>query len=111
MAAHTDPRLSRFCDELLPIIIRRFAPERVIAFGSRVRGDALSTSDLDVVVIAPAFEGVPWLDRAVMVQEAIGAPFAIDVLCYAPDEFERKASELGVVRAAARDGIELYRAA
>jgi predicted nucleotidyltransferase len=110
MAAHSDPRLKRFREDLLPVIVREFAPERVIAFGSRVRGQPLRTSDLDIIVVGGAFENVPWLDRSVIVQEAIGAPFAMDILCYTPDEFRRKVREFGIVQTAAGEGLELYTA-
>jgi uncharacterized protein len=109
--AHPDPRLSRFQEELLPVILRAFEPERVIAFGSRARGEALRSSDLDLIVVARAFEGVRWLDRQVSVQEAIGAPFAMDILCYTPEEFSAKLGEYGVVRTAVRDGLVLHPAA
>ena len=111
MAENTDPRLTRFRDEVLPTILRAFQPDRVIAFGSRVRGDALRSSDLDLIVVASAFEGVPWLDRQVLVHETTGAPFGMDVLCYTPSEFERKLEEIGIVRSAAEHGLELYSAA
>jgi uncharacterized protein len=111
MAAHDDPRLSQFRRELLPMIVQRLAPERVIAFGSRARGQALRSSDLDLLVVTAAFDGVPWLDRSVIVQDLIGAPFAMDILCYTPEEFDRKLDEIGVVRTAVHEGVELYRAA
>lgn len=111
MVAHADPRLTRFREELLPVIVRRFAPERVIAFGSRASGQPLATSDLDLLVVARAFEQVPWVDRQPQVQEAIGAPFAMDILCYTPEEFAAKVEEFGIVRTAAQTGIELHPAA
>ena len=83
----------------------------MIAFGSRVRGTALQSSDLDIIVVADHFTQVAWLDRSVAVQMAVGAPFGMDVLCYTPEEFKRKSEELGIVRTAALEGTELYRAA
>lgn len=110
MAERTDPRLRAFVRDHLPVIVQRFAPERVLAFGSRVSGEPHRRSDLDLVVVAEAFRDVPWLDRPVRVLEAIGAPFAMDVLCYTPEEFHRKAEEIGVVRTAVETGIELHAA-
>lgn len=55
-----------------------------------------------------SFDGVRWLDRAVAVLTAIGAPFAMDVLCYTPEEFARKSDEIGIVRTAVETGTELY---
>jgi predicted nucleotidyltransferase len=111
VAAYADPRLTQFREELLPVILRRFDPDRVIAFGSRTRGEALRSSDLDLLIVARAFEGIRWIDRQVAVQNAVGAPFAMDILCYTPEEFSEKVQEFGVVRTAAETGLELYRAA
>lgn len=110
MAPRTDPRLSAFVAEHLPVIVERFAPERVLAFGSRVEGEPHRHSDLDLIVVAASFRGIPWLDRPVAVLNAIGAPFAMDVLCYTPEEFARKATEIGTVRTALETGIELHAA-
>lgn len=107
MAAQLDPRLIRFRECHLADIVRDFSPEAVIAFGSRVRGNALKHSDLDLIVVARAFENVPFIDRGVQVLTAIGAPFAMDVLCYTPEEFERKRNEIGIVRTAIAEGIDL----
>ncbi|MFW6330908.1 MAG: nucleotidyltransferase domain-containing protein, partial [Gemmatimonadota bacterium] len=74
MAARTDPRLKAFIDEHLPVIVERFSPTRVLAFGSRVHGEPHRYSDLDLVVVAESFRDMRWLDRPVAVLEAIGAP-------------------------------------
>lgn len=110
MATRTDPRLKEFSDKHLPVIVERFAPARVLAFGSRVTGEPHRYSDLDLIVVADTFEGTPWLDRSVAVLNAIGAPFAMDVLCYTPEEFARKSKEIGIVRTAVETGTELYAA-
>jgi len=85
----------------------RLAPLRVIAFGSRVRGDALSTSDLDLVLISSWFASLPFLRRAVAVLELLGYPAGLELLCYTPEEFEEKRGELGIVRVALEEGIAL----
>ena len=108
MAARADERLERFRAELLPRLVERFRPERVIAFGSRVRGDALASSDLDLIVVAESFRDVRWVDRPLRILEALDPPFAIDVLCYTPEEYARKRQELGIVRTATAEGTALY---
>jgi predicted nucleotidyltransferase len=80
---------------------------QVIAFGSRVRGDALSTSDLDLVLVSPWFASVPVLRRAVSVLEMLGYPGGLELLCYTPEEFEQRREELGIVRVAVEQGIAL----
>jgi predicted nucleotidyltransferase len=82
-------------------------PLRVIAFGSRVRGDALSTSDLDLVLVSPWFRRVRCLERARAVLELLDYPAGLELLCYTPEEFEQKRHELGVVRVAVEEGVTL----
>ncbi|MGQ0560700.1 MAG: nucleotidyltransferase domain-containing protein [Gemmatimonadota bacterium] len=109
MVTRSDPRLKEFEEQYLPELVRRFQPDRVIAFGSRVRGEPLRHSDLDLLVVAQAFEKVRWLDRSVRVVEALGIPFGVDLLCYTPEEYESKMAELGIVRTATAEGRTLFR--
>lgn len=80
---------------------------KVILFGSRARGDWLKESDYDFVIVAERFEGVPFVRRPVdLYRYWQGRPGA-ELLCYTPEEFERKRREIGIVREAVREGIEL----
>ncbi len=107
MAEATDERVERFRRECLPALVREFRPSKVLVFGSRARGDALKDSDLDVLVVADAFRGVRWLSRSAEVLERVDVRFGIELLCYTPDEYARKVQELGIVRTAAEEGLEL----
>jgi predicted nucleotidyltransferase len=75
-----------------------FGPAQAIAFGPRVRGDALSTSDLDLILVSPCFAAVRVLKRPVEVLEALDYPGGLELLCYTPEEFEEKREEIGIVR-------------
>lgn len=107
MAQGQDPKVAAFMRNQLPRLRERFAPLRVIVFGSRARGDALSTSDLDLILVSPRFASVPFLDRPVQVLESLDYPGGLELLCYTPEEFERKREEMGIVRVAVTEGIEL----
>lgn len=107
MAQTQDRKLAEFVRTHLPTLRDRLAPLRVIAFGSRVRGDALSTSDLDLILVSPRFAEVPFLRRPVEVVEMLGYPGGLELLCYTPEEFEQKRQELGIVRVALEEGITL----
>lgn len=107
MAQAVDERIARFRREALPRLVRRYRPARVLVFGSRARGEALKDSDLDVLIVAEAFRGVRWLDRPVRVAEDCDIRFGVELLCYTPDEYERKLGELGIVRTASEEGLEL----
>ena len=41
------------------------------------------------------------------VLETLDLPFGVDLLCYTPEEYERKRGELGIVRRASEEGIVL----
>ena len=110
MGSFADPRVALFASEQLPKLRGRFAPLRAIVFGSRARGDALSRSDLDLILVSPRFASLPFLERPVHVLEALGYPGGLELLCYTPEEFETKREELGLVRVACSEGFELPRA-
>lgn len=107
MAQNEDPKLAAFVRESLPRLRERFAPVRVVVFGSRARGDALSTSDLDLILVSPRFATMSFLERPVRVLEALDYPGGLELLCYTPDEFEAKAQEFGIVRVALEEGLTL----
>lgn len=102
-----DEQVVRFRREVLPRLVERFRPVRVLAFGSRVRGDALKHSDLDVLIVADAFREIRWLDRPVRVVEECDIRFGVELLCYTPEEYDRKRGELGIVRQASEEGVDL----
>jgi len=107
VAPGEDPKLAAFVRDHLPRLRERFAPLRAIAFGSRGRGDALSSSDLDLILVSPRFGSVPFLERPVRVLEALDYPGGLELLCYTPEEFEARRAELGIVRVATTEGREL----
>jgi predicted nucleotidyltransferase len=107
MAQAEDRKLAAFVRDHLPTLRERLAPLRVIAFGSRVRGDALSTSDLDLILVSSWFASVPFLRRAAAILELLDYPAGLELLCYTPEEFEERSQELGIVRVALEQGITL----
>jgi hypothetical protein len=63
-----------------------------------------------VVLVAEAFDGVPWLERvyhaaALWDSDAMGA--RVDVHCYTPDELESKLDAVRFVRRATEHGLDL----
>ena len=86
-----DEQLERFRREVLPRLVAHYRPQRVLAFGSRVRGDALKDSDLDVLVVADAFGDTRWIDRPVRVAEACDVRLPVEFLCYTSEEYDRQA--------------------
>ena len=99
--------MRRFAARYLPRLRRRYKPDLVLAFGSRVKGEGLVESDLDLLVVAEAFRGVPFLERAYRLLTDLDLPFPVDLLCYTPEEFAQKRRELGIVSQALEEGFAL----
>ena len=102
-------------DRQPPAEVRRFVAavrariplERAILFGSRAREDALETSDYDLILVSPAFEGRPFYERPPPLLLLWERAEDLDLLCYTPEEFEQKRQGLNVVGSAAKEGIEV----
>ena len=98
-------------DELFAEVVRRLGaidPVKVIAFGSRVRGDAGRQSDLDLVVVEAG--GGTLGERGVRVRGALGdVGVPIDLVVYTPEEYERlRGWRSSIASIADREGIVLH---
>ncbi len=68
-------------------------------------------SEYVLVLVSPAFDGMPWLERvyqAGALWDAMEMGDAADVHCYTPDEFARKRTTMPAVTKAAEHGMLLY---
>ena len=99
--------LEKFKKEALPKIIEEFHPKRIILFGSRIKGEAREESDLDVIVVAETFRGIPFLRRMPLVVRKSKFPKHVDYICYFPEEFDRVKKTSSVVMDALENSIEL----
>ncbi len=67
--------------------IKRYEPEKIIAFGSYVRGETDEYSDLDFVVIKKTDKR--FLERLIEVAKLIDYDLGqVDVFVYTPEEFQ-----------------------
>jgi hypothetical protein len=87
--------------------IEGFRIEKAVYFGSRLRGDNLKKSDLDLILVSGDFEGIFFTDRVAKVYRFWEGPYPLELFCYTPLEFERKRKEIGMVRTAIKEGIEI----
>lgn len=85
----------------------RYNPQKIILFGSRARKDNLLESDIDFIIVSDKFKGVKWPKRLGDVAELWEGLITIEPLCYTPEEFEKKKKEIGIVRQAVKEGIEI----
>lgn len=81
--------------------------QKVIFFGSRTRDDYLECSDFDLIVVSKDFEGVFFTERMSKMYRYWTSPKSLEVLCYTPEEFERKSAQLCIVRKAVETGISV----
>jgi len=68
-----------------------YGAEKAILFGSSARNQADQWSDVDLIVIKKTDRR--FLDRLADVIDVIQPDFALDVLVYTPEEFERMLKE------------------
>lgn len=90
--------------------IRDFKIKEVVIFGSRIKGDYLENSDLDLILISDDFEGLSFTDRITNIYRYYDnwtADFPLEILCYTQEEFNRKKKLPGIVRDASRNGLHL----
>lgn len=95
-------------DSISKQIIEKYKPQKVILFGSAVKGNFTPDSDLDFLIIK---KNTPYLgrDRMREVYKIIKKNIAADFLVYRPEEV-KEALELGdpFLKGIFRDGKVLY---
>ena len=99
-------------NQMVETIIREVAPEAIILFGSRARGDARPDSDVDLLVV----EKDPFSPQRSRRKEAArlymalrGLAVSKDILLYSQDEFDHWKNSLNhVVGKAHREGRVLH---
>jgi hypothetical protein len=103
----TRPALEPFVYDFARRLREEIDAEQVILFGSRARGDWLKESDYDFIVVSQRFHGVPWPYRPAEVYRLWQGSPGVELLCYTPEEFQRKSREISVVAEALREGVQL----
>jgi predicted nucleotidyltransferase len=103
----TDTWVERYRTEVLPKLADALAPSSILLFGSRVSGNARPESDLDVIIVAEAFAGIPFVRRMAYVLGLARFPKHVDYLCYTPEEFARIKESSSVVQSALQECAEL----
>jgi len=113
----TDAELNmRELDRYVQRVTDRWPVQRALLAGARVDDAAGAPPQRErgpeyvVVLVSDHFDGVPWLERvyqASSLWDAYEMGARAEVHAYTPPEFERKAEQLPIVRAAIERGLEL----
>ncbi len=88
-------------------INKKFSPNTIILFGSRARGDHLEESDFDLIVVSDKFKNINFRDRISKAYGLWDKKQNLDVICYTNKEFESKKNQMGIVRTAVQEGINI----
>jgi predicted nucleotidyltransferase len=103
----SDVWVEKFKRDALPKLTGALKPSRVILCGSRAKGDARPDSDLDVIIVAETFAGMPFVRRMAYVLGLVRFPKHVDYLCYTSEEFARIRESSSVVQSALQECAEL----
>ena len=95
--------LKRFKEKLTRIL----KVDHLILFGSQARGAATEDSDIDLVLVSQKFAGMHSWKRRALTRKHFDLNYPVDLLCYTPEEFERKKGEASIIREAVENGIEI----
>ena len=79
-------RLQVALEQILPILITEYKPEKIILFGSMVGGEVESWSDIDLLIVKETNQ--PFFRRLREVALLCRASVGIDFLVYTPQEVE-----------------------
>ena len=71
-------------------VAEQFQPEKIILFGSHAYGTPHADSDVDILVVMPARNQI---DQAVRIDQAIDAPFPLDLIVRTPKNLSRRLKE------------------
>jgi len=96
----TIEKITRFLESIDELQVEKF-----VLFGSRVRGDHLKTSDLDIILVSKDFEGVNFPERPNLFYGKWEGDPDLDFICYTPGEIAKKLSYKGLVSTALEEGI------
>lgn len=107
-----DRKVQEFLDRYLGQIQELFDPQELWLWGSRAYGRPSTLSDIDLVVVSRKFRTTRFLKRRSTFLRELGVIHdesveSIDPLCYTPEEFHRKKSEIGVVSAGLSKAVRI----
>jgi len=104
MGERADLRITDFLQK----VRQKYRVTEAIFFGSRARGEHLTDSDYDIILVSPDFRGIFFSQRSALMYDFWNHwPLEIEPLCYTPEEFEHKKDQLGIVSEAVKEGVFL----
>ena len=71
-------------------VAEKFQPDKVILFGSYAKGEQRKDSDVDLLVVMPAWNE---LSKAARISYELEAPFMLDLIVRTPERLSRRIKE------------------
>ena len=107
-----DKKVNDFVQKYIDKIKEAYEPQQIWLWGSRAYGTPHEYSDIDLIVVSESFANVRFIQRMPSFLRKLGlvtdtSVEVLDVLCYTPEEFERKKSQISIVREVVNKGIRL----
>ncbi len=73
---------------LVDRIVKEFAPERIILFGSYASGHPTPDSDVDLFIVIPSSRN--FTEQALDIRQRINCDFPLDLIVRSPEEIRRR---------------------
>ncbi len=86
-----DPQAIDIAREVVRKLKTKITVTEAYVFGSRVRGDWNTYSDLDIVIVSPNFKNLKPLERLKLtlnILENLNTPYRVNLFLYTPEEFK-----------------------
>jgi len=80
---------------------------KMIFFGSRIKGKPHKYSDIDLIIVSKNFRGKKFRYRSLGFYDYWDLDYPVDFLCYTPEEFNKQKKQVTIVRDALKNGIEI----
>lgn len=102
-----DPIIARFLEVSLPKIVQELSPQYVVLFGSRTLGHAEEGSDLDILIVSEAFEGLKFHDRFDLLRRILGRLEPVEPHCRTSSELRAELVVGGFISTVVEDALVL----
>ncbi|MEW6702953.1 MAG: nucleotidyltransferase domain-containing protein [Bacteroidota bacterium] len=99
--------VDKFYKEIYPLLVAKLSPQKVLLFGSRAKGTASESSDIDVIIVSEFFKTIPKLNRMTFLLKQFRFNKHIDFLCYTPEEYEKIKNNSSIVIDALENSITI----
>jgi len=88
-------------------IKKRVKLQSLILFGSRARGDAKQGADIDIIIVSEDFNGQKSYKRSVNFYLDWNYDYDTDIICLTPEEVSIKKKQVGLIKNALKEGVEI----